>query len=126
MNLRKVFRITTWVLSLVAFVGGITYAIIWSTIGYKGYWYTDSPVLFILAFASFATIWLIYWIFYGIRHRIVKWFDKEKILYVIKWAVIIFLASVLFHLADYVVHKTTKFFEEGPKPKRKLEFKFGK
>ncbi len=50
---------------------------------------------------------------------------KEKILKIIKWAVIIFLASVLFHLADYVVHKTTKLFEE---PKSKLmpgKFRFG-
>lgn len=37
---------------------------------------------------------------------------KKKILKVIKWAVIIFFASILFHLADYVVNKSTKAFED--------------
>ena len=111
MNLRKGFRITTWVLSLAAFVGWVALGITAAVEGYSDYF-----VGFIFAFASFAGIWLIYWIlFWSVRgfHKI----GKKKVLKIIKWAVIIFLASVLFHLADYVVHKTTKLFEEGPKQK---------
>ena len=94
MNLRKRFRITTWIISLIAFIG-------WIVGGVVDGGYHLGEYLF-AAFASFATIWLIYWIFYWI----VKWFGKEKVLKVIKWAVIIFFASILFHLADYVVHET--------------------
>ena len=87
---------------------GVAFGITWAVEGYRDYF-----VGFIFAFASFAGIWLIYWIpFWSVRgfHKI----GKKKILKIIKWAVIIFFASVLFHLADYVVHKTTKLFE--PKP----------
>ena len=118
MNLRKGFRITTWILSVIAFIGGAAWGIYIAVEGYSDYY-----VGFIFAFASFAGIWLIYLIPYWIVQGYKK-IGKEKVLKIIKWAVIIFLASVLFHLADYVVHKTTKFFEERPKPKP-IQFEFG-
>jgi len=119
MNLRKGFRISTWVLSIIAFIGGVALGI---TLAVGGA--SDVYVGFIFAFASFAGIWLIYWILYWIVQGYKK-IGKEKVLKIIKWAVIIFLASVLFHLADYVVHKTTKLFEEEPK-RESVRFQFGK
>ena len=107
MNLRKGFRITTWVISIIAFiVFGVLGIIDNGFDSYTEYW-----DFYIAAFVSFVAIWLIYWIlFLSVRgfHKI----GKKKVLKIIKWAVIIFLASILFHLADYVVHKTTKVFEE--------------
>ena len=117
MNLRKGFRITTWVLSLIAFIGFATVGIYDVVEGGYEYW-----AIFAIAFASFAGIWLIYWIpLWSVRgfHKI----GKEKILKIIKWAVIIFFASILFHLADYVVHKTTKSIEGTMTKRSGFEFK---
>ncbi len=111
MNLQKGFKIATLVISIIAFLAVIAAGIIDNA----------PPSVCILAFGSFAIIWLIYWIVKLIVKLIcwiVKWIDKEKTLYVIKWAVIIFLASVLFHLADYFVHKTTKSIEKRAKISR--------
>lgn len=103
MALRKRFKIITWVISLAAFVGLVALGI---TEGHS-----DPFVCFIYGLTIFSGIWLIYWIlFWSVRgfHKI----GKVKILQIIKWAAIIFFASILFHLADYVVHKTIKVFEE--------------
>ncbi len=105
MGLRKGFRITTWLISIIAFIGWV---VSW-VVGGR----CDSFCLF-AAFASFAGIWIVYWIlFWSVRgfHKM----SKGAILQIIKWAVIIFFASILFHLADYVVHKTIKAFEEKPR-----------
>lgn len=136
MNLRKGFRIIT-VISIIASIGGAAWGIYLATWNDVNYWWQFILIAIASAFASFVAIWLIYWIIYWLVrgfYKILCWsipgfhkIGKEKILKIIKWAVIIFLASVLFHLADYVVHKTTKFFEEGPKQKRKPgTFQFGR
>ena len=115
MNLRKRFRITTWVLSLVVFVGWVAFGITWAVEGDSEYF-----VGFIFAFASFAGIWLIYWILLWIVKGFHK-IGKKNVLKIIKWAVIIFFASTLFHLADYVVHKGIKsVFTRKPKGTRTL------
>lgn len=116
MNLRKGFRITTWALSLVTFVG-LGAVGVYAAVEGDSYCF----VLFMFALASFAGIWLIYWIplwsIWGF-HKI----GKKRVLQIIKWAVIIFFASILFHLADYVVHKTIKGLEERPNS-RKTQFR---
>jgi H+/Cl- antiporter ClcA len=81
------------------------------------FWYCCAAAL-----ASFVAIWLIYWVlFWSIRvfHKI----GKKRALQIIKWALIIFFASILFHLADHVVHKTIKAFEEKPTGTG-IQFKF--
>ncbi len=117
MNLRKGFRITTWIFSIIAFISFAALGIYDVVEG--GYEYL---AFFAIAFASFVAIWLVYWIpFWSVRvfHKI----GKEKILKIIKWAIIIFFASILFHLADYVVHKTTKSIESTMTKRSGFEFK---
>ena len=109
MNLKRGFRITTWVLSVIVFIGFVTvgiYDIVENDYEFLGFFACTA-----VAFAGFAGIWLIYWIIHWLIRGFHK-IGKTKILKIIKWAVIIFFASILFHLADYVVHKTTKVFEE--------------
>jgi hypothetical protein len=99
------------VLSLLFLVGGIAYVIV-ALVVREAYW-----IGFIIAVIGFVGVWVVYWIvFWSVRgfHKI----GKVKILHIIKWAAIIFFASILFHLADFVVHKTIKetikVFEEKP------------
>ena len=124
MNLRKGFRITTWIISLIAFIGFVAVGIYDVIEGDYEYSSTflgividvvegdyEYSAFFAIAFASFAGIWLIYWIpLWSVLgfHKI----GKKKVLKIIKWAIIIFLASILFHLADCVVHKTIKLFTQ--------------
>ena len=114
MNLRKGFRITTWVLSLTAFVVIGVLGIIQKS------WYDDPYIweFYIIALASFTGIWLIYWILFWSVQGFQK-IGKEKTLQIIKWAAIIFFASILFHLADHLVHKTINAFEEKPRTPRR-------
>lgn len=115
MNIKKRFLVITWVLSSIAFVGFATYGVIIFFEGYTDYWQ-----FYIAAFVSFIAIWLFYWIlFWSIRGF--KKIGKETILQIIKWAVIIFLASLLFHLADYVIYKATRPPEKSGRQSKRID-----
>jgi hypothetical protein len=59
MNLKKGFRIITWVLSLIAFLSWVAFGLFGLRAGFDDWWLTIP-----IAFASFAGIWIIYWVIY--------------------------------------------------------------